>query len=193
MTTLHLSPSKAMLAAMLESITRYLLPLALLLSGNSMAELYKGTDAEGNVIYSDKPFYNSEKITPPSLTIVDAPKAQPSKEVVEEDKPEIFKYTSFKITSPVHNQTIWNEPQLMVSVQVKPELNVADGNTIWLLMDGKVLIKNSRKTVLPIGRADRGAHTLQAQIRNKKGKIIKRSKPITVHIKNTVITRPKPE
>ena len=181
-----------MLVAMIKAMTRYLLPLGLLLSSSSMAELYKGVDEEGNVVYSDTPFYNSREITPPSLTIVDSPEVTPRKEVVEEEKPEIFKYTSFKITSPVNDQTIWNEPQLMVSVEVKPELNVADNNTIWLLMDGKTLVKNSTKLSLPIGRADRGAHKLQAQIRNKDGKIIKRSNAITVHIKNSVIKKPQP-
>lgn len=156
------------------------------------AELYKGVDEDGNVIYSDTPFYNSEKITPPALTIVDTPKPQPRKEIIEEEKPEIFQYTAFSILSPRNDETIWNEPQLMVSVQVKPELNIIDGDTIWLLMDGKVLVKKSKSLSLPIGRADRGAHTVQAQIRDKKGKIIRRSQTITVHIKHSVIKKPVP-
>jgi len=57
------------------------------------------------------------------------------------------------------------------------------------MMDGKPLVKKSRSLLLQIGRADRGEHTLQGQVRNEKGKIIKRTKSITVHIKNTVVQR----
>ena len=163
--------------------------LALLVSFSAGAELYKGLDDEGNVIYSDKPFNNSEQFTPPSLTIIDAPKVTPREEVKEESEEAEFKYTNFSITAPKNNEVIWNNPQLMVSLKVTPALNVAAGHTTWLLMDGKPLVKKSRRLLLQIGRADRGEHKLQAQIRDKKGKIIKRTKPVTVHIKNTVVQR----
>ena len=153
------------------------------------AGLYKGLDDEGNVVYSDKPFDNAQKFTPPSLTIMDAPKAEAKKEALEEEKPAEFKYTDFDIVSPKDNQTIWNEPDLGVSVQLKPALNTAEGHNIWLLMDGKPLVKNSQSMLLPIGRADRGAHQLQAQVRDKTGKIVVRTRTIIVHIKNTVVSR----
>ncbi|MFV2004285.1 MAG: hypothetical protein ACC650_03725 [Gammaproteobacteria bacterium] len=168
------------------SILSLLLP-ALLFTFAVNAEMYKGLDDEGNVIYSDKPFDNSEKFTPPSLSIVDAPKIPPKEEVIEEEKPAETKYTAFSIVSPTNNETIWNEPQLIVSVRLKPALNTVQGHNIWLLMDDKPLVKNSKSLSLPIGRADRGEHKLQAQIKNKKGKIIKRTKTVTVHIKNTVV------
>jgi len=189
-----LRPNKTdvMLELMKINITKTLLLSALLLACSAEAELYKGVDDEGNVVYSDKPFDNSEKFKPPSLTIVDAPKVKPKEDVIEEEKPAKFKYTAFSIAAPKNNETIWNEPQLIVSIRLKPALNTAEGHNIWLLMDGKPLIKNSRSLSLPIGRADRGSHTLQAQIKNKKGKIVKRTKSITVHIKNTVVPRRAP-
>jgi hypothetical protein len=89
----------------------------------------------------------------------------------------------------VNDQTIWNEPNLMVSLKLTPDLNISEGHTTWLLMDGKPIVKNSQSLLLQIGRSDRGQHTLQAQVRNKKGKIIKQTKPVTVHIKNSVVKR----
>jgi len=168
-------------------ILKSLLLSALLLTFSASAELYKGLDAEGNMVYSDKPFKNSEQFTPPSLTIMDAPKVQPKKEVDKEAEEKAFKYTRFSITAPKNNEVIWNNPQLMVSLKVSPALNVKEGHTTWLMMDGKPLVKKSRSLLLQINRADRGEHKLQAQIRDKKGKIIKRSKTITVHIKYAVI------
>ncbi len=173
-------------------IIKGLLLSALSIAFSASAELYKGQDAEGNTVYSDKPFKNSEQFTPPSLTIMDAPKVQPRKEVSKEPEEKAFKYTRFSITAPKNNEVIWNNPQLMVSLKVTPALNIKEGHTTWLMMDGKPLVKKSRSLLLQIGRADRGEHKLQAQIRDKKGKIIKRTKTITVHIKNSVVQRKTP-
>jgi len=174
---------------MKDIILKGLLLLALLISFSAGAELYKGFDDEGNVVYSDKPFNNAEQFTPPSLTIMDAPKILPKEEIKKEPEDAEVKYTRFSITAPKNNEVIWNNPQLMVSLKVTPALNVAAGHTTWLLMDGKPLVKKSRSLLLQIGRADRGEHRLQAQIRDKKGRIIKRTKSITVHIKNSVVQR----
>ena len=178
-----------MLIAMKNSI----LVTLIILSFSSHAGLYKGLDDEGNVVYSDTPFKNAEAITPPPISVMDAPKIKP-KPVAIDNEEEIAetKYTHFSISSPKNDQTIWNENQLTVVLQIKPALNTVSGHSTWLIMDGKVLIKKSHSLSLLIGRADRGAHTLQAQVRNKKGKIIKRTKSITVHIKNTVIPRKAP-
>jgi len=174
---------------MKNTLLKSLLIPALLYAFTASAGLYKGLDEEGNTIYSDKPFKNSEQFTPPAITVVDAPKVQPKKEEVVEEKTAETKYTKFSITAPKNNQTIWNVPDLTVSLQLTPALDTAAGHTTWLLMDGKPLVKKSQSLLMQIGRADRGQHTLQAQVRNKKGKIIKRTKVVTVHIKNTVVQR----
>ena len=119
-------------------------------------------------------------------TLIISKKKELKEEVVEEETAETS-YTKFKITAPKNDQTIWNNPDLIVSLQLTPALDTAAGHTTWLLMDGKPLIKKSRSLLLPIGRADRGEHSLQAQVRNKKGKIIKRTKKVTVHLMYTVV------
>ena len=189
---LQCQPLKAMLDTMKTPLFRYFLMTAILYSSAISAGLYKGLDEEGNAIYSDKPFKNSEQFTPPALTIVDAPKIPPKKEAVEEEKPAETKYTTFSISAPVNDQTIWNEPDLMVSLNLSPALSTEEGHTTWLLMDGKPIVKNSQSLLLQIGRSDRGQHTLQAQIRNNKGKVIKQTKAVTIHIKNSVVrTQPR--
>ncbi len=170
-------------------ISKGLLLAILAITFSASAALYKGLDSEGNVVYSDKPFANSKPFTPPSLTIMDAPKIQPKKEADKKPEEKAFKYTRFSIVSPKNNEVFWNTPQLMVALKVKPALNTAAGHTTWLLLDGKPLVKKSRSLLLPVNRADRGEHTLLAQIRDKKGKIIKRSKPVTVHIKYSVVRK----
>ena len=174
-------------------ITNSVLTVLLTLSFSSHAGLYKGLDADGNVVYSDKPFDNAEVLTPPPITIVDAPRIKPEPVAEKEETVEKeTKYTRFSISSPKNDATIWNESQLMVTTKITPALNTALGHTTWLIMDGKALVKKNKSTSLLIGRADRGTHTIQAQVRDRKGKILKRTKSITVHIKNTVAPRPAP-
>jgi len=158
------------------------------------AQLYKGLDAEGNVVYSDQPFENAEKFTPASLSVINTPKRapKPSKVTADEEEVKAFKYTDFDIASPKNNETIWDNPQLAVTLRLKPDLNTEEKHTVWLLMDGKVIVKNSQTTTLQIGRLERGAHQLQAQVKDKAGKIVVRSRPIVVHIKNTAVQRRSP-
>ena len=181
-----------MLNSMKNTISSSLLIPVLLFTITANAGLYKGLDESGNVVYSDKPFEDAQQFTPPPLSIVDAPKVQPKDTVAEEEVAEETKYTKFNITAPKNGQTIWNVPDLSVSLQLTPALNTAEGHTTWLLMDGKPLVKRSQSLLLQIGRADRGQHTIQAQVRNNKGKIIIRTKTITIHIKNTVVPRKAP-
>jgi hypothetical protein len=160
------------------------------------AELYKGLDNEGNIVYSDKPFDNAKKFTPPSLTIFDAPKLKANKEANKKDDKEEkiaeVKYTDFGIVSPADNQTLWNDPNPTVSLKLKPALNTAAGHTIWLLINDQPLIKNSQSLSLHIGHTDRGANQLQAQVRDKDGKIIARTRTIVIHVKRAVITKKSP-
>lgn len=175
---------------MKNSLLKALLIVGTLSALTAQAELYKGIDEEGNVVYADKPFTNAEQFTPPSLTIVDAPKVTAKEEVIaEEEAAGETKYDKFSITSPVNDQTIWNAVTIAVSLQLSPALNTAEGHTTWLFMDGKPVVKNSQSLLLQIGRTDRGQHSLQAQVRNKKGNIIKQTASITVHIKNSVVQR----
>lgn len=194
MRLLQLASSKAMLQYMKKSTLKNLLIASLLLTPVSYAGLYKGLDGEGNVIYSDKPFGNAVEYTPPPISVMDAPKeaARETAEEVAEEKPVAFKYTDFDIISPTHNQTIWNEPDLTVSLQLKPALNTDKKHTVWLLRDNKAVVENSQAMALQIGRSDRGAHTLQAQVRDESGKILARTRTIIVHIKNAVVKKPAP-
>lgn len=171
----------------ISKMTRFLVP-ALLLSFSVHAGLYKGLDEEGNVIYSDKPFDNSEKFDPPPLTVVEPTKVAPKEEVVEEEeKPETV-YTTFTISSPQNEETIRNEPNVVVNMVLDPALAINEGHSIWLLLDGRPLIKKTKSLQLPIGRLNRGTHTLQAQIRNKTDKVIKSTNSVKVYVHQTSVS-----
>lgn len=149
------------------------------------AGLYRGVDSEGNILYSDTPFKDSEKFTPPPISVMDAPKPVTEKKVVEDEQPAEFKYMGFDIESPVNEQTIRNDPDVKVSVKLVPALNTEAGHSIWLLLDGNPVMKNSPDTSFYIGRIERGAHKLQAQVRDTEGKAIVQTRTIVVYVHNT--------
>jgi len=168
-----------------------------LFSFTLQAGLYKGLDEDGNVVYSDTPFENAEKLTLPPISVVDAPKVE-VKAKTEETKEvgKAVKYTRFQITAPTKQQVMWNSDSLSVAMAIAPALNVGGGDYISLLLDGKAVVKRSTSQLIQLPRVDRGEHKVQALIRNKQGKVIKRSQVVTFHTKQTVIrkkTAPKPK
>jgi len=146
------------------------------------AGIYRGVDSEGNVFYTDQPTADAVKFTPSAISVIDSRKASPKKETAEKEPAE-FKYTKFDIVSPVQNQVIRNEPDISVSLQIAPPLNVEQGHNVWLLMDGNPLVKNSQSMSLQIGRVDRGAHKFQAQVKDSDGKIVARTRTTVAHVK----------
>jgi hypothetical protein len=190
-TLLQAVPSKAMLVIMKNILSNSLLVLALIASSAVYAALYKGVDSEGNVVYSDTPFEEAEKFTPPPISVMDRSDVRgrgddkTAEEGAEEKKPAVFKYTDFDITSPKNKETIRNQPNLTVTLQLKPGLNTEEDHSIWFLLDGKPVIKNSKGLTLQLGRLERGAHKLQAQVRDKAGKIKVRTRTTVVFVHQT--------
>lgn len=182
---LQANSSKAMLVTMKNILRNSLLIFTLIGSYAASAALYKGLDSEGNVVYSDTPFEEAEKYTPPPISVMDKPKVKAETKTAEEEKPAAFKYMSFDIVSPKSNETIRNEADVAVTLNLKPGLNEEENHSIWMLVDGKPVIKNTQDLSLKLGRLDRGAHELQAQIRDTEGKIVVRTRTTVVFIHHT--------
>lgn len=173
-----------MFVGMKNIILKILLLFVLVHVGIAGAGLYRGVDSEGNIQYSDTPFKDAEKFTPPPISVMDAPKANIVKKGTEDEQPAEFKYKGFDITSPVNEQTIRNDPDVNVSVKLVPALNTEAGHSIWLLLDGNPVIKNSQDSSFHIGRIERGAHKLQAQVRDAEGKAVVQTRTIIIYVHN---------
>ena len=170
---------------MKNTLLNSLLILALVSSCSATAALYKGLDSEGNVVYSDTPFEDAENFTPPPISVMDTPKVKADEKAAEDEKPAEFKYMSFDIISPANKQTIRDDPDVTVLLKLKPGLNTQEKHSIWMLVDGKPVVKKTQSLTVPLGRLDRGAHKLQAQIRNNEGAIIVRTRTTVVFIQKT--------
>jgi hypothetical protein len=186
---------QAMLSDMIKlqlktSLLAVSLILANLIISSAYAQMYKGIDAEGDVTYSDKPFTDSQQFTPPPITVVEPVKVPVKEEAaVEEAPPVVDAYKSFSIVTPTNDETMHNVPDLAVALNLSPPLNTDEGHTIWLLMDGKPVIKNGRSLLMQITHPDRGEHTLQAQVKDRSGQTLLQTATITVHIKNSTVRR----
>lgn len=75
-------------------VSALLLPLLMGLSSTSYAQVYKSTDADGNVVYSDTPAAGGEEIQVPEANVADPVEApayvppEPKPEVIVEEKPQ---------------------------------------------------------------------------------------------------------
>lgn len=165
------------------------LPLYLcliLISSTAFAQMYKWVDEEGNISYSDQPPYKgAEQLDTPPLATMPATKIpkknKPSAATEEAEKETV--YTALKITSPQDDMTIRNNAgNFSISVSITPSLNTAQGHTISLSMDAKVIKGRSSSTSFNLTNIDRGTHKFKVSVLDKKGKSLFKSKPITVHL-----------
>ncbi len=162
----------------------FLFIFSLLIAFGVHAKLYKWVDENGEVHYSDSPPHkNAKEIKPPPLMTTPAVKYTPKKKEAEEKEETATKYTDFKITSPGENETIRdNSGNVSISLSIDPPLDTKNGHSISILIDGRTKINKSKSLSHTLNYVDRGTHKLQAEIRNAKGKTIKSSNTVTIHL-----------
>ena len=171
-----------MLTVMKKTRISSLLILALTCTFAASAALYKGLDAKGNVVYSDRPFEAAKRYTPSPISVVGTADGEPEETVSGEKKTDVFKYLEFDIVSPTQKQIIGSDSDVRVSLNIKPGLNAEKAHGIWVLVDGIPQIENSKSLSIPLGQLYRGMHKLQAQVRDEEGKIIVRTRITLISI-----------
>lgn len=164
---------------------KHLLPVALLIASFSIqAEIYRGTDEEGNVSYSDKEQPNSELIPTPTPNVIQGFKPEQKEAAgteVEESKDAAYK--SFSIVSPANDSTAISSPgNLSISLSINPALNTKQGDYIRLYVDNRLVIKKTTSLSPSIPNIDRGSHSLKAELVSKSGKTLL-SSSVQFHMK----------
>ena len=153
-------------------------------AGSQAAPYYKYENEEGETAYSDDPPYagaevkNTPKLqTTPAVKYKPKPKPKPKQQIRE------TKYLSFAISKPADNATIRNNPgNVSISLKLTPELNLQDGHTINIYLDGKLVKKRLKTLNITLDNVDRGSHSVKAEVRNKEGKILKSSASPRFHL-----------
>ena len=164
----------------------FLTLLIFLTTISAQAALYKYTDENGEVVYSEEPPYaGAKEFIPPQLQITPAikikPKAKPKLDESVED--ESTKYTSFQITSPKNGATFQNNAgNIGIALGINPELDVKAGHYINIFLDDVAIIKNSTNLSAALKHINRGTHNIKAELRDKSGKLILFSNNVIIYV-----------
>lgn len=176
-----------------------LLVIGVLLSLPAVAAIYRTVDANGNVVFTDMPSGPDAKPVELQQPSTYAPRTLPTQrsaadaEAAEQGEPTASSYTRVEIVSPQMDETIRDNTGLVtVSVALQPRLR--PGDSLTLLMNGEVLVKDLKTTNLPISNVDRGSHELQALVVDDTGSEVGRSEPVTFHLHRAALggARPSP-
>ena len=167
------------------------------------AQIYRVTDADGNVVFTDVPPRPEEKSDPVELgsgstfEIEDALPSESSATSWSSDSTDdesaddiqTFGYEMLQVVSPANDASVReNAGNVTVSVAVNPELR--PGNRVQLEMDGKV-IRTTTATQINLTEVDRGSHVLRAHIIDDGGDRLISSEPSVFHLSRySVITAP---
>lgn len=154
-----------------------ILGCVLALGVQAQEQVYKSTGSDGVVEFSDQPSSGAKTITvtPNVVTLPESPRFQPATKQAPEPT-----YTSLTITAPQNDEAIRsNAGNFAATAEIEPEL--LGGDSIQWLFDGQV-IKGANATFLTMTNVDRGTHTVQIQVINTDGEVVKSSETITFHL-----------
>lgn len=171
-------------------------PLLLLLAacaGASAAEVYRWTDEDGTVHYSDRPLPDTEPEVVDPLPLVDlgAPVVPSDDTAVAGEAGENEGKTpvagpdyELAFANLEDEATVWNDARrLPVEMRLQPPLAGDLGHRLRLTMDGEVRAGPATDTYFVIDGVDRGTHTLQGEVVNAAGEVLATTPRITIHHK----------
>lgn len=157
----------------------------------SFAEVYKWTDSQGNVHFSDTPHEGAEQLKIPESQSYSPPASPKSDSKVQNDDSESQGisdsesqddfYTKVEITQPSSEATIRNnQGHVVVAAQVEPVLLKED--SVQIIYDGTPIGKPQHSLIFQLNGIVRGAHTIAIQILSPRKTVKKTSSPVTFYM-----------
>lgn len=160
-----------------------------LLPALAPAAVYKWTDANGTVHFTDTPREGAEEVhvaPPQTYTPAPLPPITPRPEA----PPLPIDYTRFELTAPAEETTLRdNTGDITVTFAMDPALKVGRGHKLVVLLDGQAQPPVKANTVI-LKNVDRGSHSIQGQIVDSRGEVLMASQSITVHLFRQSIMAP---
>lgn len=155
------------------------------------AEVYRSVDEDGNIIYTDKPSPNAEEIRIDPIQTIEAPDIEPFKYTPPADPAGKSIYTKLEIISPENDAAIRsNEGNISISAVVQPGLNISAGHQLVLIMDGNEVSTGGPQ--FDLTNIDRGTHTVTVAIKDKQGKTVMQSSPVSFTVLRAAVKPPPP-
>jgi len=153
----------------------------LIASVSHSTEVYISIDDKGNRVFSDQPSKESRKHKVKEISIIPAIKI-PAKAAVIDGQDAELTYQSLTITTPLPETNFTRDYLGNISISAQLEPSLQDYDEAVLFANGKE-IEASSNLSWQLTNTDRGEHSLQIVVRNKKDKSEKiTSQAITVYI-----------
>ncbi len=170
--------------------------LSLSLGGWSAAatEVYRWTDEDGNVIFSDVPREGAEQIEIGEVSTVPGQRVPPPRTGGAEApaKQAGDTYTAVRITAPADEATIRNQRQLDVGVSVEPALDIGAGHRVQFYFDGAPYGDPVAGTTTMVQPLERGTHQLGAAVVDAAGNTLRRAETLTIYVHQQSVLNPAP-
>src|SRR5579872_5911503 len=162
-------------------------------TGALAATVYKWTDENGVVHYSDQPHENAEKVQLKAPQTYSAPKtpALPANRAgqVKPPPPPAPAYRSCEISEPVNDQMYMNTTTVTAAVLLQPAPR--PGDQLAVTLDGQrvpgVPMEGGPFTISPV---DRGTHSIQAAVLDSQGQPVCQSHSVTFHVHQPSLLAP---
>ena len=152
-----------------------------------MAEVYKTVDADGNVTYTDKPPPDGSKpIKLAPISVIEAPTYEKAPDPAKAEGEEIPLrdlrkiYRDFAIISPQSEESVWR-PDGPVAVAWSVGNPLQQGMQVSIYLDGAKQATTTEQ-IIPLAGLERGEHTLTAELRDAKNRMIASAVPVTFFI-----------
>ncbi len=143
------------------------------------AAIYKWTDNQGSIHFSDTPHAGADILVPAASPNSSIPSSNPV--VTRKLSLDNFSYGSITVISPENHATIRNNQEvLIVRAAIKPRLFPSD--KVQVLIDGEPKGKPQSNLQFSLNGVYRGIHTIAVQIVNSQGQMVMQSQPITIYV-----------
>lgn len=160
--------------------------------------IYRTTDEQGNVVFTDDPAGGGEEVRLEPLTVVPAPDsatlAAPARDgegaaSPSRDSP-FMPYDRFSIVSPDNEATLPTGAAGNVQVQLGIRPALRDDHQVRLLLDGQISQSAMHTDTFMLSGLERGEHTLQAELLDASGAVRHRSAPVTLYVQRASVYLP---
>lgn len=182
-----------------KALAMVVLGLSLSLAAHAQT-IYRTTDAQGNVVFTDNPEGGGEAVTLDPLTVVPSPGetagmapavpgAQGDPEAAATGQP-FMPYDRFGILSPGQEETLPTGAagNVQVTLGIQPELR--EDHRVRLLVDGRVSQSAMHTDTFLLNNLERGEHVLQAELLDGSGAVRHRSSPVTLYVQRASVNLP---
>ncbi len=156
--------------------------------------LYRTTDARGHVFFTDDPARGGEPVELAPISVVPAlPTSSTATRAASSDTDgdaPSRTYDVFTIAAPDDDTTLPTgfAGNVRVRLELRPALR--EGHGLRLLLDGDIVRPAAREPVIELVNLVRGEHRLQAELLDERGRVLRRTPEVTLHVQRASVNLP---